>query len=150
MNDNLQGYTSELVDNNDRKVKYEFSDDFGNEFLVVFTNDPIGPKMKPMLGNSYEVTYFVKDGTGQWSVDTIVSTNIYRLMRTVLGDVLKDFLQTRPWVSTLRLEGLAKDGELGQTKRTKLYLRHLMSNPLPGFRIEQVSTNRINLIKTKI
>ena len=150
MKESLEGYENRVVDGNDRKVKYEFTDDYGNDFLVVFNNDPIGPKNKPMLGNSYELTYFAKDPkTGEWSIDALVSTNVYRVVQTVLGDVLSDFVAERPWVSVIRLEGLAKDGEVGKSKRTKLYLRYLESNPLPDFRTEIVSTNRINLVKNK-
>lgn len=160
MNESLGGYDYRVVENQkDIKVKYEIVDEFGNEFLVVFRNDTVGPSFKPMLGTSYELTYFAKDPeTGEWSIDAIVSTNVYKLMKTIFGDVrdterrnvLSDFLETRQWVSVIRLEGLAKDGELGITKRTKLYLRHLRNNPLPGFRVEEVSANRINLVKNKI
>ena len=150
MNESLQGYQNRVVDQNDKKVKYEFTDDYGNDFLVVFNNDPIGPINKPMLGNSYELTYFVRDPeTGDWSIDSLVSTNVYRVVQTVLGDILSDFVKERPWVSVIRLEGLAKDGEIGKSKRTKLYLRFLESNPLPDFRIEMVSANRFNLVKNK-
>lgn len=150
MNESLEGYEKRVVDENDRKVKYEFTDDYGNEFLVVFNNDPIGPRNKPMLGNSYELTYFARDPeTGDWSIDAMVSTNVYRVVQTVLGDVLGDFVAERPWVSVIRLEGLAKNGEVGESKRTRLYLRYLDSNPIPGFRLEKVSTNRINLIRNK-
>lgn len=142
------GYKNRVVDNNDKKVKYEFTDEYGNDFLVVFTNDTVGPISKPMLGKSYELTYFVKDtDSGDWSVSKVVNTNLRLLLRTILGDILTDFLNDRPWVNTIRLEGLAKDGEVGQTKRTKVYLRYFENNEVEGFKLVQVSLNRMNLIK---
>jgi hypothetical protein len=148
MNESMIGYKNRLVDNNDKKVKYEFTDEYGNDFLVVFTNDTVGPISKPMLGKSYELTYFVKDTeSGDWSVSKVVNTNLRLLLRTILGDILTDFLNDRPWVNTIRLEGLAKDGEVGQTKRTKVYLRYFENNEVEGFKLVQVSLNRMNLIK---
>jgi hypothetical protein len=148
MNESMIGYKNRVVDNNDKKVKYEFTDEYGNDFLVVFTNDTVGPISKPMLGKSYELTYFVKDtDSGDWSVSKVVNTNLRLLLRTILGDILTDFLNDRPWVNTIRLEGLAKDGEVGQTKRTKVYLRYFENNEVEGFKLVQVSLNRMNLIK---
>lgn len=149
MNERLSGYKHDVVDDNDKKVKYGFSDEFGNEFLVVFTNDTVGPSSRPMLGNSYELTYFTKDSSGKWSTSEVVSTNVYKVVQTVLGDVLSNFIEDRPWVSAIRLEGLPKEGETGKSKRTKLYQRYLEANPVPGFRIESTSINRFNLVKNK-
>lgn len=150
MNESLEYYENYVVDEDDKNVKYEFSDEFGNEFLVQFKNDTVGPKFRPVLGNSYELTYFAKDPrTGKWSIGAIVSTNIYKVVQTVIGNILPKFLETRPWVSTIRLEGLPKDGEVGVSKRTRLYQRFLERNPLPGFRIQSVSANRFNLEKNK-
>lgn len=143
------GFDYQIIDNKSEfLVKYWLEDNYGNEFLVVFKNDTIGPSMKPILGNSYEMTYYTKDPeTLEWSVSYIVNTNVYRLIQTILGDILSDFVETRPWVNKIRLEGLAKKGETDITKRTKLYLRYFTNNPLPGFKIDKISTNRINLVK---
>ena len=48
--------------------QYHFSDDLGNKYLVQFKNDKIGTKLKPILGNSYELTYYVwDDDINDWS-----------------------------------------------------------------------------------
>lgn len=149
MNESFSGYSYRLIDNQkDMIVKYGFEDEFGNDFLVVFRNDTVGPESKPMLGKSYELTYFVRDtDTGKWSVDKVVSTNLRMLLATIFGDILSDFISHRSWINTIRLEGLAKDGEVGQTKRTKVYLRYFENNTVDGFRLVQVSTNKMNLVK---
>ena len=148
MRESLATYDFELVDDHDMKVKYEMSDEFDNRFLVVFKNDSMGPSSKPVLGKSYELTYFVFDeDEGRWSVDKIVQTNVWVLMRTIFGKILEDFIGDRPWVHTIRLEGQPKQGEAGITQRTKLYLRHLENNPVPRFRVDNHGNNRINLVK---
>jgi hypothetical protein len=170
--DVLVSYDYTLVDENSKSVKYEFSDDFGNNFLVVFKNDTIGPANRPILGSSYEVIYFVEvdesevtvDTDGSlvllknrsakinkwndrfWSIDKIVSTKIYKLMETILGDIVSDFLLKHPFAKMVRLEGLSKDDEVGLTKRTKLYKRHLSRNILTGYSVEDKG-NKIFIVK---
>ena len=64
-------------DDNDFMVKYYFMDVEENDFMVQFKNDTIGSKSKPMLGNSYELTWYVWDEeVNNWSVTKIVNTNI--------------------------------------------------------------------------
>jgi hypothetical protein len=151
MRESLGTYDYKLVENDDKVVKYEFLDDSNpqNRFLVMFKNDyTTGPGSRIILGKSYEITYFVYDvETGDWSVDKVVPTNVWVIMRTIFGKILTEFLHGRYWVSKIRLEGQAKPGEKGETQRTKLYKRHLGNNPVDGFRVVLSDTNRIDLIK---
>lgn len=148
----IKSYDIKSITGDDFLVKYEFTDLDGNDYLVQFKNDTLGPKSRPILGNSYELTYYVwDDEVNNWNVNKIVNGNVWRILHTVLGTVLIDFVTKRPWVTTIRIEGLAKEQEKDfVTQRTKMYLRHLRNNTIPGFRVENFGNNKINLIKNKI
>ena len=161
MNEDLDlCYDFSVVDKKDTNVKYEFVDDFGNKFLVVFKNDTVGPAFSKRVGDSWEVIYLVEvDSTDNsvkktewggrfWSIEKVVSTNIYKVVATVLGDITTNFLSNRPETRMLRLEGLSKDGESGLTKRTKLYKRFLDRNPIDGYSVEDKG-NRIFIVKKR-
>lgn len=141
-------YESNKLSCDDFAVKYGFEDFDGNEYLVLFKNDTRGPNGS-QLGSSYELTYFVWDEeVGEWSINKIVNSNIFRLTRTVFGEILYAFLKSKPWVKMVRIEGLRKDGE-GEydiTKRTRLYSRYLKRNPVEGYDM-QISGNKIALTK---
>lgn len=146
------GYEWRLVDDARFVVKYEFVDDFENRFLVVFRNDKVGPSDSPRLGNSFEITYFVWDtDVEEWSINKMVSTNVHRLMRTIFGSVLDDFVRERNFISLIRVEGIPRVGEdpISRNARTKLYLRHLSGNPLGGYEVDSDGRNKIFLIKRK-
>ena len=150
--ESIETYKIKSVDNdNDFLIKYYFMDIEENNFMVQFKNDKIGPKLNPMLGNSYELTWYVRDDEfNNWSVNKIVNTNIWRLLHTIFGVILEDFLLKKPWINSIRLEGLAKEQKKEFiTQRTKLYLRHLKNNPVNGFRLENFSNNKIILTKNK-
>ena len=92
--ESIETYKIKSVDNdNDFLIKYYFMDIEENNFMVQFKNDKIGPKLNPMLGNSYELTWYVRDDEfNNWSVNKIVNTNIWRLLHTIFGVILEDFL----------------------------------------------------------
>lgn len=138
---------SEVNDNN-LVVKYNFDDSYNNRFMVQFKNDTVGPEFKPMLGNSYELTWYVWD-VNDWSVTKIVNANIFSILYTVFGNILDEFLSKRPWITSIRFEGIEKENEKEiLTQRTKFYLRHLRNNPVNGFRLENWG-NKILLTKIK-
>jgi hypothetical protein len=144
----IESYEIKLLPCDKFAVKYGFTDIDGNDYLVQFKNDSTGPK-NSILGSSYELTYFVWDeDILNWSVDKIVNSNIFRVTKTVFGDIVSLFLNSTPWVKTLRFEGISKEteGKYVITKRTKLYTRFLKNNPIEGYRLES-DMNRINLIK---
>ena len=148
----IETYEIKSVENdNDFMVKYYFMDVEENDFMVQFKNDTVGSKSKPMLGNSYELTWYVwDDNINNWSVTKIVNTNIWRSLHTIFGDILEDFIIKKPWVTSIRLEGLAKEQEKEfVTQRTKFYLRHLRNNPVSGFKLENWGNNKILLTKIK-
>jgi len=119
--------------------------------MVQFKNDTVGSKSSPMLGNSYEITWYVLDDkVNKWSVTKIVNTDIWRTLHTIFGDILEFFLLERTWVTSIRLEGLSKENEKinSITQRTKFYLRHLRNNPVPMFKLENRG-NKILLTKNK-
>jgi hypothetical protein len=141
-------YVESEVNENDYVVKYEFNDNYDNRFMVQFKNDTVGPKSKPMLGNSYELTWYVWD-VNNWSVTKIVNGNTFSILYTIFGDILNKFLSKRTWVTSIRFEGIEKEKEKEiVTQRTRFYLRHLRNNPISGFRLENWG-NKILLIKIK-
>jgi len=149
LSEGIESYEISLLSNDKFVVKYGFTDVDGNEYLVQFKNDSTGPN-RSVLGSSYELTYFVWDeDILDWSVDKIVNSNIFRVTKTVFGDVVSSFLSSTPWIKTLRFEGISKktEGEYVITKRTKLYTRYLKNNPVEGYVLER-NVNRISLIKT--
>lgn len=163
MNEDLDlCYDFLVVDEKDTNVKYQFVDDFGNKFLVVFKNDTIGPEFSKRVGDSWEVIYLVEVDSNDkvkktewpnksgrfWSIEKIVPTNIYKIVSTVLGDITKDFLYNHPELKMLRLEGLSKNDEKGLTKRAKTYKRFLERNPIDGYAVE-FQGNKIFIVKKR-
>ena len=140
---------SEVSDNN-LVVRYKFEDSNNNRFMVQFKNDTVGPQSKPMLGNSYELTWYVWDEViKNWSVTKIVNGNTFSILYTIFGDILDKFLSNRTWITTIRFEGIEKEKEKDLvTQRTRFYLRHLRKNPVDGFKLENWG-NKILLIKIK-
>ncbi len=148
----LNGYEWESKGEIRFDARYEFGDDNGNRFLVVIKNDKVGPSDSPKLGNSWEITYFAWDSDiGDWSISKMVRTNVHRIMSTIFGSILKSFLCEFPFTSLFRIEGIPRESEDkdGRCARTKLYLRHLESNPIDGYEVESDGRNRIFLIKRK-
>ena len=140
-----------IKNDNNFIVKYYFIDVDENDFMVQFKNDTVGSKSSPMLGNSYELTWYVwNDEINNWSVTKIVNTDIWRTLHTIFVDILEFFLLERTWVTSIRLEGLPKENEKinSITQRTKFYLRHLRNNPVPMFKLENRG-NKILLTKNK-
>jgi hypothetical protein len=142
----IESYSYELLSNEDPIVKYKFYDSDKNEYLVEIKNLDDSERKGNTVGKRYEIVYFVLN-EGQYSVSKIVNVNPYRTIRTVLGDILIDFLKKRPWVSQIKLTGLSKDIEKEYiSQRTKFYLRYLERNPIKGFRVRS-SGNLIILDK---
>jgi hypothetical protein len=144
----IESYKVKLLPGDEFTVKYVFTDVDGNEYLAQFKNDSFGTKSNAKLGTSYELTYFVWDEELEdWSVSKIVNSNIFRLIKTIFGEIVPSFLRDNPWVKVLRFEGLAKEKERSFiTQRTKLYVRYLSNNQIDGYKMENYG-NRVNLVK---
>lgn len=140
----VESYTFELVSDNPKMVKYSFEDIVGNKYLVEFKNIPI--LRTGDLSKTFELLYFVLNDD-HYSVSKVVNVNPYRVLKTVFGDILNDFTN-RFRVKTIYFVGLAKEREREYiSSRTKMYVRYLTMNPIPGYRLQ----NAVNSIKlTKI
>ena len=140
----VESYAFELVSDNPKMVKYSFEDVVGNRYLVEFKNIPI--LRTGDLSTTYELLYFVLNDD-HYSVSKVVNVNPYRVLKTVFGDILNDFTN-RFRVKTIYFVGLAKEREREYiSSRTKMYVRYLTMNPIPGYRLQ----NAVNSIKlTKI
>ena len=120
-----------MVRDNDFYVDYEFYDILGNHFFVQFKNITSNGK----LTKEYTFSYFVWDqDIENWSVTKEVGSNPFRIVRTVLGDVLNDFIKRKLWCSRIHFEGLSSEQERDYiSRRSKMYLRFLEQNPLSGW-----------------
>ena len=136
----VESYAFELVSDNPKMVKYSFEDVVGNRYLVEFKNIPI--LRTGDLSTTYELLYFVLNDD-HYSVSKVVNVNPYRVLKTVFGDILNDFTN-RFRVKTIYFVGLAKEREREYiSSRTKMYVRYLTMNPIPGYRLQ----NAVNSIK---
>jgi len=146
--ESVESYSWELASDNDKKVRYRFQDTIDNWYLVEFKNIPILKSNN--LGTEYELSYFVYDPEKEYyEVSKIVNVNLYRTVETIFGGILKDFIKRKSWVKKITMVGLPKEQEKEYiSQRTKVYLRYLQRNPIPGYKLEYFGGNRINLIKT--
>ncbi len=96
----------------------------------------------------YELSYYVYDESNQSYTSTkIVNVNPYRILQTVFGDIINDFIRRKPLVKKITMFGLSKDREKHFiSQRTRMYVRYLERNPIPGFTMTNYN-NTINLIK---
>lgn len=133
----VESYKWEFISDDNFIVKYSFLDSMDNEYLVEFKNDYDTVGDRKVLSKQYELLYFVKDDDN-YNVRKIVNVNPYRTLKTILDDILNDFLKRKSWISSIRMQGLDKDFEKDFiTQRTKLYVRYLQRNPIPNFELKQ-------------
>lgn len=118
-------------------IEYTFKDIVGNEYKVSFIKKE----------ESYELLYFVYDDDS-YNVSKIVNVNPYKTIKTVFGDILKDFIKNINPVSII-IKGLSKEQEKEYiSQRTKVYLRFLNNNKIDGYSI--VSYGNIIKLTKKI
>lgn len=140
--ESVESYDYQLISDDPMLVKYSFIDIVGNKYLVEFKNITIGRVGD--LSNTYELLYYV-ESEGSYSVSKIVNVNPYRILKTVFGDILNDFVIRYSWIKEILFIGLAKEREREYiTSRTKMYKRYLDMNPINGFSITQTG-NTIKL-----
>lgn len=140
--ESANSYEFKLLSDNPRLYKYEFFDEAENKYLVEFKNIPINRSDK--LSNTFELLYYVLDGS-TYSVIKVVNVNLFRTIKTILGDILNDFSKRCSWSKEVFFIGLGKDREREYiTKRTKVYKRYLDMNPPKDFTVKQ-SGNIIRL-----
>lgn len=109
-----------------------FKDEYGNEFKVEF---------KKLDDDFIEVIYLVKDNRGNWTYNE-VETNIFRVTRTIIGEILPEYLNENNWIDVVLIKGLSKETEKDFiSKRTKWYLRFLENNPIKGWTKERDGNN---------
>lgn len=148
----VESYQWELSEDSNSKVSYQFIDIIGNKYLVEFKNIPKLRGNKNDIGTEYELSYFVYDDKKDYyNAYKIVNVNPYNILKTVFGDIIVDFVKRKPHIKSITMFGLAKDMEKHfVTQRTKMYVRYLERNPIPGFKLEYHGSNKISLIKFNI
>lgn len=140
----VDAYNWELISDESNKVKYNFEDLQGNQYLVEFKSLP-GIR-KGDLSTQWELTYYV-NSDGNFIVSKVVNVNPYKVLKTVFDDILNDFIKRKSWVKVITMFGLAKDQEKSYvSQRTRMYVRYLQRNTISGYRMENFG-NKINLIK---
>ena len=132
-NESVSSYNYKFDENN---MSYEFSDG-NNEFKVDFTyitEDDI-----------YELKWYLKKD-GFYTYD-IVNSNIFKIMETVLGKILNDFIKRFDDCNSILICGLSKNHEKNEiTQRTNVYFRYLKSHPIDGWIVDRYQ-NEIYLDK---
>jgi hypothetical protein len=139
--------TVKMTKDDNYYIDYQFEDNIGNKFLVQFKNITLG---KNILSKEYTMSYFVWDkDINNWSVTKLAKSSPYKIVATVLGNILNDFLSRKSYLcNKVQFEGLAKENEKEfQTQRTKMYLRYLENNPIPNFRMTNYGNNIITLTR---
>lgn len=135
LTEEVKSYQFEIESTDPLLLKYTFHDVVGNKYLVEFKNIPV--RKVGELSHVYELLYFVED-EGQYSVSKIVNVNPYKVLQTVFGDILNDFIKRCSWAKEIFFVGLAKDKEKDYvTSRTRIYKRYLDMNPPNGFSVRQ-------------
>jgi hypothetical protein len=130
--ESVESYNFEIIDDS----HYYFNDDFENEFMVEFNK---------IDNESVEVVYLVKDDN-KWTYKE-VKTNIFKITKTILGEILPNFIEKNDWVEEILIKGLSKENESDFiSKRTKWYFRFLNNNPIPGWTLDK-SGNEIYLFR---
>lgn len=115
---------------------YYFFSDGQNEFRVEIDRKPEGEA---------EILYRVKEGE-DWTFK-IVQTNIFRLLKTMFGGIIPDFINKNDWCQMITIKGLGKGTESDAiTQRTKIYYRYLQNNPIEGWELDKYG-NEIYLDK---
>ena len=115
---------------------YYFFSDGHNKFRVEIGRRPEGEA---------EILYCVKDNN-EWTFK-IVPTNIYKILKTIFGEIIPDFISKNDWCQMITIKGLGKGTEKEPiTKRTKIYYRYLQNNPIQGWKLDRYG-NEIYLDK---
>ncbi len=139
--------TVKMTKDDNYYIDYQFEDNIGNKFLVQFKNVTLG---KNILSKEYTMSYFVWDkDINNWSVTKLAKSSPYKIVSTVLGNILNDFLSRKSYLcNKVQFEGLAKENEKEfQSQRTKMYLRYLENNPIPNFKMTNYGNNIITLTR---
>ena len=131
----VEPYTFEYGDHKGATYYYYFSDSV-NDFRVEIDRKPEG---------EVEILYRVKDGD-EWTFK-LVSTNIYRILKTIFGEIIPDFISKNDWCQMITIKGLGKGTEKEPIhQRTKVYYRYLKNNPIEGWELDRYG-NEIYLDK---
>jgi hypothetical protein len=140
INESITGYDWELLYKSNNSVRYIFRDSENNQYLVEIKSLS---GRRDDISTEWELSYFVYNGDN-YSVSKLTGVNPYKICKTVLTDILSDFINNYSWIKSINIHGLSKDKERSFiSQRTKMYLRHLERNPIIGYKI----TNNGNIIK---
>ncbi len=133
----VDSYQWKNISDNGKMIEYKFTDISDNKYKVAFT--------KNSYDMTYELTYYVHD-KDYYSVSKVVNTNPYKILQTVFGDILNDFIKKKN-PKKIVINGLSKDKERSYvSQRTKMYVRYLERNNINGYKLSHHG-NRINLTK---
>lgn len=113
----------------DEEYNYRFDDEKGTKFLVEFHK----------VGDLSELFWYYYDDTIQsWSLD-VVKTNILKLLPTILGEILKDYINNNPDIYTILIRGKHEKFEKSPvSKRTRIIYKWLETNPIENFELSSV------------
>lgn len=128
----ILSYDFNMIDSGDNVASYEFKDDNLNNFVVEFSS---------VNDLEVEVKYFLRLEDGSLSYSK-VSTNIWRLLKTIMVDIFLDFMDKNKHINSIKIVGLADGIETCFiTKRTRIYHRFLENNPIEGWELDRYGNN---------
>lgn len=117
-------------------ISYEFTDGVNN-FEVEFSKIP--------EDNTYDLKWYLNKG-GIYTYD-VINGNIYRILETIFGKILSDFINKTEDCKSILIQGMAKRSEKNNiTQRTNIYYRYLKNNPIDGWKLDRYQ-NEIYLDK---
>jgi hypothetical protein len=102
--ESIESYSFEYVGLEGATYYYYFTDG-QNEFRVEIDKRPQGEA---------EVVYRVKEGE-DWTFK-VVQTNIFSLLKTIVSDIIPDFISKNDWCSGIAIKGLGKKTESEEQK----------------------------------
>ena len=128
----VESYDYVLVKDTENEIQYSFTDVNNNKYLVDFD-------IKNHLDKSYELTFRVfNNELDRYDLNMLTGVNPWKVMSTVLGDILQDFIRNHPQVNSIYIFAIPQEGQspLKETTRSKLYKRFLERNCPEGWKLD--------------
>lgn len=146
----VESYDYKLIKDSDSVIQYMFNDIKNNKYLVDFTfhSDNLKESRDPN-DLKYELTYRVfNKSLNRYDLGTLTGVNPWKVISTVFGDILNDFIGNHPDVGEIYIYGMPKENQsdFEETTRSKLYKRFLNRNCPEGWYLE-LYRNEIYLIR---
>lgn len=135
--EDVNGFKFKFEGEDDGMFTYTFNDG-DNQFIVEIDRYQryANKQSNKLDDNEVEIRYLVKSDD-EWTYK-MVHTNIYKILKTIFGDIIPHFTENNEWCTTIIINGLGKSREQSEvTQRTKIYYRYLTNNPIKNWSIDR-------------